>query len=85
MWLYPHPCKVRGQVHVCFSDLASSYLELCVSGRPVRAGAPVQERGEGAGENAQLGGKAWPALSSGSAHGWLPESHPTQQVSPVSG
>lgn len=65
--------------------LASSYLKLCVSGRPLRAGAPVWERGEGAGENAQLGGKAWPALSRGSPREWLYESHPTQQGSPVSG
>lgn len=69
---------------MCFSDQASNYLELYVSGRPLKAGTPVQEPGEGPGKDTQLEGKSCPPLAIESPCEWLCESHPKQE-SPVSG
>lgn len=70
---------------MCFSDQASNDLELYVSGRPLKAGAPVQGPGEGPGKDAQPGGRAFPLLASGNPPEWLHESHPRQKDAPVSG
>lgn len=69
MWLCPHHAP-RPSLCVLFR-LGSNYLELCVSGRPLKTGTPVQGSGENAGNDAQLGGQGWPAPASGSLHEWL--------------
>lgn len=51
--------------------LGSNYLELCVSGRLLKTGAPVQKSGENAGKDAQRGGQGRPAPAGGGPHEWL--------------
>lgn len=72
------------QVPVCFSDQASNYVELSVSGRPLKAGTPVQEPGEGPGKDTLLEGKSCPPMTIESPCEWLCESQ-SKQDSPVSG
>lgn len=66
-----HPMRGARPSLCVLVRLGSNYLELCVSGRLLKTGAPVQESGENAGKDAQLGGQGWPALASGSPHEWL--------------